>query len=194
MKQNIEAPKAIRRVIQAIRSWRALVALAILTLALASAGISVTHVSAANDGATTWPAYYEDEVYSILMGPGDNSASQQQIRNWCWGLGPDIAKAAKPKGLPAFYAIFYPDANQMGCPGPEYSFLSHDMILSTVPGEPGYSPHVQVSMCNPVEGFEIEAPYTNAGDVEVAIGLEQLECSSWPGALFAPVVGGPGAP
>ncbi len=192
MKQEIEVLRTIRRASRSIKGWRALVALGVLALGLATAAVSVTHVSAGgNDGATKWPAYYKDAVYSIMMGPGDNSKSDKQIRALCWGLGPDISHAAAPKGLLPFYAIFYdaPDhENQMGC---EVEGFWHDMVLSAIPGDPGYSPKVQVFGCVPGTGFS--PPYMDADVVKAEADKVdgQIVCAAG-NILFAQVVEGPG--
>ena len=74
----------------------------------------------------------------------------------------------------------------MGC---EEEGAWHDMILSAAPGDPGYSPTVEVFLCGPGVGFD--GPYTSAEAVQTGIGLGEIGCGEETAILFAQVVGGP---
>ncbi len=162
-----------------------LVAVLLMSLAV----IASPKVLATHGDVEVWPAYYEGEVVYVMMGPSGNSANLNQVIDACWGLGPDISGASKPKGLPEFYAIFYDEATQMYCPD---GSLTHDMIVTAVPGDRGYNPKVQLIGCGPAEYFYVNDnyPYTSASAVEAGIIAGELACEPG-GVLLSPVVLGP---
>ncbi len=148
--------------------------------------IASPKVLATHGDVEVWPAYYEDEVVYVMMGPSGNNLNQ--VNFGCWGLGPDISGASKPKGLPEFYALFVPGATQMYCPN---GSNPHDMIVTAVPGDPGYNPKIQLTACGPDENFdESKMPYTSASAVEAGIVADELVCGPF-GVLLSPVVLGP---
>ncbi len=67
--------------------------------------------------------------------------------------------------------------------------LFHDMVLTKVPGDVGYSPVVNVIGCFPVEGVYVGGTYTNEADV-LAAWLEdgEITCIDL-GVMFGMVVG-----
>jgi hypothetical protein len=137
-----------------------------------------------------FPAYYNGSVVTVLMGPGGNSANPNQVPSpHCWGLGPDVSRAAQPRPLPALYALFVPGADQMpGCA--EGDGFTHDMVLSALPGDPGFGARIDVIACGPDENFETadNMPYTSAADVEAAIANRELACGFLM-VLVSPVIG-----
>jgi hypothetical protein len=129
------------------------------------------------------------------MGPAGNSQKPNQPPFACFGLGPDFSQTNRAADVPRFYTLFIPGATQMGpCPPPTpagFNNLLHDMVLSAVPGDPGYNPAVQVVRCldGPNPGTPA-MPYTSAAAVEAAWAAGDLSCA-FGRVLAAPVVGGP---
>ncbi len=160
---------------------------AVLVISLAV--IASPKVLATHGDVEVWPAYYEDEVVSVMMGPSGNSANLNQVIFECWGVGPDVSKGKSPKELPEFYALFVPGATQMYCP--DGTTFMHDMVATAVPGDPGYNPKVQVIGCGPGVAFDVsKMPYKSASAVEAGITAGELACGPF-GVLLSPVVLGP---
>ena len=137
-----------------------------------------------------FPAYYDDTVVSLMMGPGGNSANPNQVMGGtsCSGLGPDMAGTSRNADVPVMYTIFTPMATQMSCPGGITG--RHDMVLTAVPGTSGYQPAVRVSRCRPGPNFgQADFPFTSAAEVEAGIAAGQLICDPPSPIRLAPVVG-----
>ena len=142
-----------------------------------------------------FPAYHEGQVRQVMMGPSGNSHNPNQAPSPCWGLGPDFSQTKRSADVPLFYTLFVPGATQMGpCPPPTppgFNNLLHDMVLTAVPGDPGYNAAVQVVRCLPGPNFDgTDVPYTSAAEVEAAWAAGELSCA-FGRVLAAPVVGGP---
>ena len=88
--------------------------------------------------------------------------------------------------MPIFYTLFVPGATQMMCPD---GTLVHDMVLTAVPGDPGYNGAVRLWRCGPGPNWATAntMPYTSAAEVEAGIAAGALSCSRR-GILAAPVV------
>jgi hypothetical protein len=158
---------------------------------LSSQAIAAHGGRAQEHGIEAFPAYYNDTVVTVMMGPSGNSANPNQLPSpHCWGLGPDVSRAAQPMPLAAMYALFVPRANQMqGCE--QDDGLTHDMVLSAVPGDRGYGPRIIVFACAPGENFvEDNMPYTSAPAVEQARAKQELACGPLT-VLVSPVIRGP---
>jgi hypothetical protein len=83
----------------------------VLVLLLLPAGVLASRVTLA-----TWPAYYEGQVVTVLMGPSGNSQNPNQLASACFlDLGPDFSKNKDVDGLPVAYAIHSDNATQMYC-------------------------------------------------------------------------------
>ncbi|MDQ4132325.1 MAG: hypothetical protein M3179_03770, partial [Actinomycetota bacterium] len=135
-----------------------------------------------------FPAYYHDTVVSFLMGPSGNSENPHQPPG-CFGLGPDMTDTSRRGDVPIMYALFVPGATQMSCPG---GARMHDMVLTAVPGDPGYQPAVRVRGCE--RGLKFSAadfPFTSTAEVEAGIAAEQLTCGRAGPIRLASVVGRP---
>ena len=146
-------------------------------------------------GPEIFPAYYEDTVVSFMMGPSGNSSNPNQVFGGvnCFGLGPDMAKTSRRSDVPIMYTLFVPGATQMSCPD---GTLRHDMVLTAVPGDPGYQPAVRIVRCLPGPNWANPAigpvfPYTSASEVEAAIAAGKLTCAAPSPVRMAPVVGRP---
>ena len=137
-----------------------------------------------------FPAYHDGDVRQVMMGPSGNSANPNQAPSPCWGLGPDFSETERSADVPLFYTLFVPGATQMMCPEGVMPPRTHDMVLTAVPGDPGYNGAVQLVRCLPGPNFDIaKMPYTSADAVEAGIAAGELSCTPIR-ILMAPVVGG----
>ena len=133
-----------------------------------------------------FPAYYDGQVRQVMMGPAGNSQNPNQAPSPCWGLGPDFSQTNRSAEVPLFYTLFVPGADQMMCPD---GTRRHDMVLTAVPGDPGYNGAVQLVRCLAGPNFDIaDMPYTSADEVQAGIAAGGLTCS-FGRVLAAPVVG-----
>lgn len=165
--------------------------------ALSVASLAATPSYAFHGGPEIFPAYYNDTVVSLMMGPGGNSSNPNQVLGGvnCFGLGPNMAETSRRSDVPVMYTLFVPGASQMSCPN---GTLRHDMVLTSVPGDPGYQPAVRIVRCVPGPNFADPSigpafPFTSAAEVEAAIASGKLTCAAPSPVRMAPVVGRPTA-
>ncbi len=178
----------MRRTLTAMRGWRALVGLGVLALVLASAAVSANQVLAAHGDVEVWPAYYEGGVVSVLMYPIGHKKANPHFGSSCFSKSPAVAKGESLKELPKFYALFVPGATQMYCQGGAFM---HDMVVTAVPGDPGYNPKVQLIRCFPGVNFgDSPMPYDSEAKVDAGILADELDCLE-PIVVLSPVVLGP---
>jgi hypothetical protein len=157
-----------------------------LTIAAALVLFPVATLAAHDTLPEKFPAWYEGETRSVLMGPSGNSSNPNQLEIACFGLGPILSNRAANETAPVFYALFVPGASQMYCldeNGAPTWF--HDMVLTRVPGDPGYSPVVNVYAC--MATTEEVIPYESEADVLAGIDAGQLQCGPL-GVMFGIVV------
>lgn len=154
-----------------------------------------TPSDAFHGGPEVFPAYYEDAVVSLMMGPSGNSSNPNQVFGGvnCFGIGPNMAETSRRGDVPIMYTLFVPGATQMSCPD---GSLRHDMVLTALPGDPGYQPAVRIVRCIPGPNWANPAvgpafPYTSAPEVEAAIASGKLTCAAPSPVRMAPVVGRP---
>lgn len=153
-----------------------------VVLALVPAVAIATH-----GGPERFPAYYDGGTVTVMMGPSGNSANPNQVPSPCFGLGPDFSQTARTAAVPLFYGLFVPGATQMSCPD---GTRLHDMVVTAVPGDPGYNAAVQVVRCVAGPSFAAATmPYTSAAEVEAGIANGELRCVLG-AVLLSPVVGG----
>lgn len=149
-------------------------------------------------GPEVFPAYYEDTIVSLMMGPSGNSSNPNQIITRlpngvpCFGIGPDMGSTSRRSNVPIMYTLFVPGATQMSCP--DGTTLLHDMVLTAVPGDPGYQPAVRIVRCIPGPNWADTTigpafPYTSAAEVEAARASEKLTCFPPSPVRMSPVVG-----
>ncbi len=154
--------------------------------ALVVAGVPGTALATHGKQPEKFPAYYDGQIREVMMGPAGNSRNPNQAPSPCWGLGPDFSQTNRSAGVPLFYTLFVPGADQMMCPN---GTLRHDMVLTAVPGDRDYNGAVQLVRCLPGPNFDVaDMPYTSAAEVEAAIAAGELTCSAGR-VLAAPVVG-----
>ncbi|HWI05952.1 MAG TPA: hypothetical protein VNT54_00375 [Solirubrobacteraceae bacterium] len=160
---------------------------AIVACALVAAGVPAAALATHGNQPEKFPAYYEDQVRQVMMGPSGNSQNPNQAPSPCWGLGPNFSQTNRSADVPIFYTLFVPGATQMMCPN---GSLTHDMVLTAVPGDPGYNGAVQLVRCGKGPNFATAdtMPYTSAQEVEAGIAAGALNCTPVR-VLAAPVVG-----
>lgn len=170
-------------------------ALAAATLLATLAVFMASPAYGFHGGPEIFPAYYNDTVVSFMMGPSGNSANPNQVFGGvnCFGLGPNVAETSRRANVPIMYTLFVPGATQMSCPD---GTLRHDMVLTSVPGDPGYQPAVRIVRCVPGPNWANPAvgpafPFTSASEVQMAIASGKLSCSPPSPIRMAPVVGRP---
>jgi hypothetical protein len=122
-----------------------------------------------------FPAYYDGDVVLTLMGPSGNSQNPNQEPSACLGLGPDFRDNEHPADAPFFFTLSAPGATQMYCPD---GSRKHDMIVTAVPGDPGYSPIVQMVSCRPGPAFTVlDMPYTSEAEIRAGVADGRLTCA-----------------
>jgi hypothetical protein len=151
-----------------------------VTLAIAAALVlfPVATLAAHDSGPEKFPAWYGGETRTVLMGPAGNSSNPNQLAIGCFRLGPVLSDRAANETAPIFYALFVPGASQMYCLDENGEpTLFHDMVLTRVPGDSGYSPVVRVHACAATEPYANEViPYRSEADVLAGIDAGQLQC------------------
>ncbi len=158
--------------------------LGVLALILLPVAAMATH-----DGTSPekWPAYYDGQVVTVMMGPGGNSANPHQIPHPCFGLGPDFSGTSRAADVPPLYIVMVPGATQMSCPD---GSGMHDMVLTAAPGDLGYNAVIQLVICRPGANFDAaDMPYTSAQAVEAGIAAGELRCTTLQHIRFSQVVG-----
>lgn len=191
MRKEIEIPGVVGRAFQAVRGWRALVVLAVLTIALASVAVSTTNVSATHGDVEMWPTWYDGGEVSVLMYPIGHKKSNPKFPSTdCFGAWPDNTKGQSAVEYPAFYILWgIGGATQMHCPD---GSSMHDMVATAAPGDTNYSPKVELIVC--LEGPSYAGgTFTSEQAVLDAIDDLKLDCDAVGsvGVRLSPVVLGP---
>ncbi len=158
--------------------------LGVLALILLPVAAMATH-----DGTSPekWPAYYDGQTVTVMMGPGGNSANPHQIPHPCFGLGPDFSGTSRAADVPLLYIVMVPGATQMSCPD---GSGMHDMVLTAAPGDAGYNAVIQLVVCRSGANFDAAAmPYTSDEAVEAGIAAGELRCTTLQHIRFSQVVG-----
>lgn len=151
---------------------------ATLAMALALVLVPATSLAAHDLLPEKFPAWYDGEERTVLMGPAGNSANSNQLAIGCFRLGPVLSSSAANETAPLFYALFVPGASQMYCLDENGApTLFHDMVLTRVPGDSDYSPVVRVHACLATEPYANQViPYRSEADVLAGIEAGQLQC------------------
>ena len=185
----------VTRMLRAMKGWRALAGLGVLTLVLVFAADSVM---ATHGAVEKWRAWYEGEEVSVLMYPVGHKNANPHFQSGCVGTSP-VDPYQPAEGLPIFYVLFIPGADDMYCHADGGSGW-HDMVATAVPGDPDYNPLIQLRVCVPGEAFVPPKKYTSEREIIAAEAEEanELAChflidgDGVPnGVRLAPVVQGP---
>lgn len=161
---------------------RLVVLVAALTLLALSTGVAV---AGTGSGTGSEVGYYNGEVYEFMM-PSSTSSNPNQFVFACYSLGPNFTDSpAVPTGT--LYAIIVEGATQGSCPD---GTDKHDHILSTVPGEPGYTPVWNVKVVYATPSFDPGImPVTSEQALMAAVDAGQLVIFDTPIIFNAPVIG-----
>ena len=157
-------------------------AVAVMVTVLAGVAIS------AGGGPLLEPTYYEGTEVGLLV-PSGASHNPNQVfgGGGCFPLGPDMAQTGREKTA-VLYALFVPGATQYGfqCANPA---LRHDHVITTAPGESGYSGAWRVWRVTPGPRFSVaEMPYTTEEQVQAGIAAGKLVAADTGFEFRAPVV------
>ncbi len=145
----------------------------VLALMVLPANVLATHDGTAPE---MWPAWYDGQQVTIMMGPSGNSQNPNQMPSGCFGLGPDLTGTQDLTHVPIMYGMFVRGATQMSCPDGR---SMHDMVFELGPGDPGYRGFVRTVFCVEGVNFDIAAmPYTSAAAVRAAAQSGALQCGA----------------
>jgi len=148
-------------------------------LALAAAVTSATA-----GGPSVDPAYYQGHEVSLLI-PSSASANENQFVSGCFNLGP---QQNWPDPASTLYTLFVPGATGHSCPNG--SFL-HDHVVSSAPGDPGYTGAWRVVRVTPGPNFAVsKMPYTSEAAVLAGAAARELVLTDTGASIRASVVFG----
>lgn len=192
MNERKKVLTTMRRRLMAISGWKAIAGLGVLTLVLVLAALSATNAVATHEDVEVWPAYYDllddaensttdwEEVNVLMYPIGHNKTHPQDDPDdpSCFGFSPNITKAkSTQRHANSFYILAVPGATQMHCPD---GTGMHDMMVTKMPGDRGYSPMIQFIVCTSTVAPNVWnydfMPYTSVDDIENGPGKDQIGC------------------
>jgi hypothetical protein len=125
-----------------------------------------------------------------LLQPAVFSAKPNGATFACFGLGPNLAKTSRSASTPTLYVILNDFATQDHCDG-DASALRHDHVLSTVPGQPGYTGSYSLVLAVPGPAFDpSDMPFTSVAQVQAGVANHELVLQDVGVQMIAPVIGG----
>ncbi len=134
-------------------------------------------------------AFYGGQVVRFLQ-PAVFSADPNGGTFACFGLGPDLAGTSRSAPTPALYVILNDFATQDHCDG-DATALRHDHVLSTVPGQPGYTGSWSLILAVPGPSFDpADMPFTSVAQVQAGVAAGELVLVDPGVQMIAPVIGG----
>jgi hypothetical protein len=162
-------------------------------LSRAVAASAIAAVLVAGTAAAAQPrvesAYYNGQVVQFLQ-PAVFSADTNGATFACFGLGPNLANTSRSAPTPTLYVILNDFATQDHCDG-DASALRHDHVLSTVPGQPGYTGSWSLTLAVPGPAFDLaDMPYTSVAQVQAGVASGELVLVDAGVQMIAPVIGG----
>jgi hypothetical protein len=135
------------------------------------------------------PAWYEGNLVTFVQ-PAVSSADSNGGTFACFGLGPDLSGTARSANTPTLYIILNDSATQDHCDG-DPGALRHDHVLSTAPGDPGYTGSWTLVLAVPGPNFDPSAmPYTSVDAVQAGVAAGELVLVNTGATMIAPVTGG----
>lgn len=162
-----------------------------LTRAAAS-GVVVAALMAGTVAASqprTETAFYQGQVVTFIQ-PAVFSAKPNGGIFACFGLGPDLAGTSRSASTPPLYVILNDFATQDHCDG-DSTALRHDHVLSTVPGQRGYTGSWTLILAVPGPAFDpADMPYTSVSEVQAGVAANKLVLMETGATMIAPVIGG----
>ena len=134
-------------------------------------------------------AFYNGHVVQFLQ-PAVFSADPNGATFACFGLGPNLAATSRSAPTPALYVILNNFATQDHCDG-DATALRHDHVLSTVPGQSGYTGSWSLILAVPGPNFNpADMPFTSVAQVQAGVAAGELVLADVGVQMIAPVIGG----
>lgn len=133
--------------------------------------------------------FYNGQVVQFLQ-PAVFSADPNGATFACFGLGPNLANTSRSAPTPKLYVILNDFATQDHCDG-NATALRHDHVLSTAPGQPGYTASWSLILAVPGPAFDpADMPYTSVARVQAGVAAGELVLVDVGVQMIAPVIGG----
>jgi len=162
-----------------------------LTRAAASAALMVALTAGTVVGGQprTEAAFYNGQVVTFVQ-PAVFSAKPNGGIFACFGLGPDLAGTSRSASTPPLYVVLNDFATQDHCDG-DPTALRHDHVLSTVPGQAGYTGSWTLILAVPGPAFDpADMPFTSVAQVQAGVAANELVLMDTGATMIAPVIGG----
>jgi hypothetical protein len=151
--------------------------------ALASVLISATTLA----GTRIEEGYYNGQTVQFIQ-PAVFSADPNGGTFACFGLGPDLTGASRAAVTPTLYVILNDFATQDHCDG-DPTAARHDHVLSTIPGQAGYTGSWKLLLAVPGPSFDAsDMPFTSVADVQAGVAAQELVLVDPGVTMIAPVV------
>lgn len=132
-------------------------------------------------------AYYNGQTVQFLQ-PAVFSSDPNSAIFACFRLGPNLAKTSRSAVAPTLYVILNDFATQDHCDGATTA-LRHDHVLSTVPGQAGYTASWTLQLAVPGPNFDpSDMPFTSVAQVQAGVAAGQLVIVDPGVTMIAPVV------
>jgi hypothetical protein len=149
---------------------------------LSVAALLTAATAASSKDVLIEPAYYDGDEVGLLV-PSGSSNNRNQVVSGCFHLGPQHRSSEATSTL---YALFVPGATQFSCPDRS---RSHDHVITTAPGDPGYTGAWTVVRVDPGANFDIgNMPYTTEAGVLAGVAAGELVLTETGFSFRAPVV------
>ena len=133
-------------------------------------------------------AFFNGQVVQFLQ-PAVFSADPNGGTFACFGLGTNLAESSRSAPTPALYVILNDFATQDHCDG-DATALRHDHVLSTAPGQPGYTGSWSLILAVPGPAFDpADMPYTSVAQVQAGVAADKLVLLDAGAQMIAPVIG-----
>jgi hypothetical protein len=134
-------------------------------------------------------AFYSGHVVHFIQ-PAVFSSDPNGGTFACFGLGPNLAQTSRSAPTPPLYVILNDFATQDHCDG-DATALRHDHVLSTVPGQHGYTGSWSLILAVPGPAFDPgQMPYTSVARVQAGVASGALVLVDPGVTMIAPVVRG----
>jgi len=133
-------------------------------------------------------AWFDGKLVQFVQ-PAVYSAKPNGGTFACFGLGPDLTRSSRSAPTPTLYIILNDTATQDHCDG-DPNALRHDHVLSTAPGNPGYTASWALVLAVPGPNFDsADMPYTSVAQVQAAVTAGKLVLVPTGATMIAPVIG-----
>jgi hypothetical protein len=162
------------------------IARAVAASAIAAALVAGTAVAGQPRVEAAW---YNGQTVQFMQ-PAVFSSDPNGATFACFGLGPNLANTSRSATTPTLYVILNDFATQDHCDG-DASALRHDHVLSTVPGQPGYTGSWSLVLAVPGPAFDAsDMPFTSVAQVQAGVASGELVLQDVGVQMIAPVIGG----